>query len=472
MRTTKKIAVLLLLAMLFTALVSCSDDTGTDMLESIPVLDDSKEEVSDESVEDPAPAEGQTAMPKVTQYYNVSQTEVLIAGTCEKDAKIDVAAVGAGKASANADGENYAVIVDVGEGKEVNVRISATAEGKTASEERIIVAGYNASEAGNAVNPTVLFDKGMLFLDKTLSVSGASAIRTNTALENFVSGVNSYVNTIENKKQGTEIIYVMIPSKYNLYPEWAEGYEGDGNSVTLYQQAKKALEDSKATVIDLSDALKAADAKYPLYYKTHSAWSEYAAYIGYTEVMNYIAEKYPAAAPRPISDFEVKEVAANAGDLAHFIGLDSKQFGETVYDFVPTFETNIGDSKVLEDKDESYKISDILQYIDPENGNYLPCNNYFASKEIVPVNGTCADGQYHFFTDRAELPTAVIYRDDASIGMVDMLAERFNNSLFMSSGVFNINVSRGVDFASEGKSNVDYMLVFVSEESLTKLIGE
>ncbi len=473
MRRTKIIAVMLLLAFLVGALTACSEDTGVGFLDEIPELDTSKEVSKDDSVEDPAPAEGQTAMPKVTQCYNVSQMDVLIAGTCETDAIVSAYAVGAGtdKVEVMANGENYAIIVNVGEGSEVNVRLSATAEGKTVSEERIVIAGYNASEAGNAVYPTMLFNKAVLFLEKTLTVSGASAIRTNTALADFVKTVNSYVNTIETKKYDTEIIYVMIPSKYSIYPGLADGYVGDGNAVTLYSQTKEALEGSNATVIDLTDALKGAAGDYPLYYNTYSAWSEYAAFIGYTEVMNYIAQKYPAAAPRPITDFDIKEVDALAGDLAYYIGLDSEQFGEKFYDFVPKFDTNIGDATVLEDS-ESYKIADILQYIDAENSNYLPCNAYFAGKEVVPVTNTRADEQFHFFTDRADLPTALIYRDDYSIPMVDMLAERFNNSAFMTSGVFNVNVGRGLNYASEGKENVDYILVFVSEENLTKLVAE
>ncbi len=471
MRRTKIISIFLLLAMLATALIGCSEDNAPSLLDDIPDLGVSKEESIVESVEDPAPAEGQTAMPKVTQYYNVSQTEVLIAGTCEAGAKVSADAVGAGKAEVNANGTNYALIVDVGEGKEVNVRVTATAEGKTVSEERIVVSGYNASEAGNAVNPTVLFDKGVLFLEKTLDASSASSIRTNSALDEFTESVNSYVNTIVTKKYETEVIYVLIPSKYSVCPEMAEGYEGDGNKITLYQQAKETLENSNATVIDLLPALQNTEKTYPLYYNTYSAWSEYAAFLGYTEVMNYIAQKYPEAAPRPITDFDVKQNAAQAGDLAYYIGMNREQFGETYCDLVPKFDVDIGDAKALEDG-KTYKIGDVLQYIDAENGNYLPCNAYFAGKEVVPVTDTRADEQICFFTNRPQLPTALIYRDDYSIPMLDMLAERFNNSAFMTSGVFNINVSRGLDYAAEGKEMVDYIIVFASEENLTKLIAE
>ncbi len=469
----KKIAVLLLAALMLTTLVACGEEGGLTRLESIPEIETSKADSSEEVVEDPEPAEGQTAMPKVIQCYNINQTEVLIAGTCEENATIAVKAVGGGEASVTANGTTYAITVDVGELASTNVQITATAEGKTASETRLITAGYDASEAGNTVNPTLLFDKCELFLQKTLDAASSSAIRTNTALDAFKTQVNSYVNTIKNKKYDTELIYVLAPSKYSLYPELA-GVESveELNKVTLFTQAKKTLESSDATVIDLTEALKGATEDYPLYYRTHSAWSEYAAFVGYTEVMNYIAQKYPAAAPRPLTEFDVKEAEAIGGDLTSYLGLDSALFKESVIDLVPKFDIKIGDKLEAADGEEvkKYLISDIQQYIDSENGNYLPCNKYFASKEVTPITNTYADSEFGFYTGRADLPTALIYRDDYSIPMVDMLAERFNNSAFMTSGVFNVNVGKGTAYAAEDKGNVDYIIVFVSEESLSTLI--
>ncbi len=473
MRIKKTLAVLLLMATMLTMLVSCVAESDADLLASIPPLDESEKESKEEEVKDPDPAEGQTAMPKVTQCYNINQTQVLIAGTCEENATINVSAVGGGKSESVANGTNFAITVDVGEQEATNVQITATAEGKTASEMRVITAGYVASEAGNTVNPTLLFDKIVLFLKKTLDVTDSSAIRTNTALNTFCTLVNSYVNTINIKKYDTEVIYVLIPSKYSINPELAGVENADElNKVTLFTQAKGILEASDATVIDLTEALKAAGDDYPLYYRTYSAWSEYAAFIGYTEVMNYIAQKYPAAAPRPITEFDIKETVAQGGDLAYYLGLDRAQFTETVYDLVPKFDLNIGDKlEVAEgEEDKSHLISDVQQYIDSANGNFLPCNEYFASKEVTPITSVYADAEVGFYTGRADLPTALIYRDDYSIPMFDMLAERFNNSLFMSGGVFNVNVGKGVPYAAEGKGNVDYIIVFASEENLTTLI--
>ena len=476
MRITKSVTVLLLLALLVGMLSGCATEGNTDLLDSVPPLNTSKEESTEAVVEDPTPAEGQTAMPKVVQSYNISQTQVLLAGTCEENAVINASAIGGGKAEVTANGTTFAVVVYVGELESTNIQLTATAEGKTVSETRVVPAGYVASEAGNAVYPTVLYDNVSLFLQKTLDASGSSVIRTNTALNTFKKLVNSYVYTINTKNYETEIIYVLIPSKLTVMPELAGIDEtAEAARVTLYSQAKEVLEASDATVIDLTEALKNAQEDYPTYYRTYSLWSEYAAYVGYCEVMNYIAEKYPDAAPRALDEFDIKKVEALGGDLAYHIGLDRELFTETVYDFVPKFDTAIGDKAPASDDEEDVKthlISEIQQYINAEGGNYLPCSSYFAGKELVPITATRADEEFGFYTGRDNLPTALIYRDEYSIPMVDMLAERFNNSVFMAGGVFNINVNKGAAYSAEGKDNVDYIIVFASEENLTKLIAE
>ena len=63
-------------------------------------------------------------------------------------------------------------------------------------------------------------------------------------------------------------------------------------------------------------------------------------------------------------------------------------------------------------------------------------------------------------------------RDEATFGAVDMLAERFNNCLFEAAGAFNVNASKASDYAAEGKNNVDYIIVMVSEENLPTLIPD
>ena len=54
--------------------------------------------------------------------------------------------------------------------------------------------------------------------------------------------------------------------------------------------------------------------------------------------------------------------------------------------------------------------------------------------------------------------------------MIDMLAERFNNSMFETAGKLNFKYDAAADYAAEGKENVDYVIVLVSEDSLPKFV--
>lgn len=467
----KSVLALVLLFALLASFVGCSGDTTVDILDAVPELDASKEESVEVSVADPAPAEGQTAMPVVKQYYNTNQTTVAILGTCEADSVISATIAGGGKTSVTANGTVFVIEVDVADRLEAHIQLTATAPNKTESDVKNVVTGYSSITDGNLVYPTVLADKATLFLQDSLDILNDDVLRTNTALNDFTTKINGYINTLKNQGE-TELIYVLMPSKASgmtdMLPEGTEVTEG----VTLYDQAVKAINASGATLIDMKAVLAEAElADYPLYYRTHSTWSEYGAYLTYVTVMNYIAEKYPDAAPRGLDEFEIKEVKdALGGDLAYHFGLDTALLTETVYDFVPKFDIKMGDSAPEElEVEKQWLISDIKQYV-AEN-DYRFYNKYFANKLIYKDPAyTLVDSSFGFYTGRDTLPTAFFYRDEASFGAVDMLAERFNNCLFESAGAFNVNASKASDYATEGKTNVDYIIVMVSEENLPTLI--
>jgi len=473
MHITKRFLVLMLALVMALGLASCANgDSALDILESVPDLETSKEVSQEVSEPDPEPAEGQTAMPVITQTFNNSQKTVIIAGTCEEGATVSASFVGGEVSTVKASGKVFALEVNVEERQEAHIQVTATAEGKTESEPKLVIAGYHPTAEGNLVYPTVLADGVTLFSSASIDVLSESNVVANTTIDTLINRVKVNLNSL--KKFDTELIYVMLPNKASVMSDALPADAGVSESITLYTQVKNALTAADATVIDMRDVFAEADtSKYPLYYRTHSAWSEYGAYLTYQTVMNHIAEKFPEAAPRAIEDFDVKEVKdALGGDLVYHFGLDSKVFTETVYDFVPKFDLKLGDKipeELAEDYTDKYLISDIKQYLGDNDYRYY--NEYFVGKQLgIDPSVTRGDEAFGFFTDRAELPTALIYRDEYSFPMIDMLAERFNNSMFESAGKLNFKFDAAVDYAAEGKDNVDYILVFVSEDSLPKFI--
>ena len=76
----------------------------------------------------------------------------------------------------------------------------------------------------------------------------------------------------------------------------------------------------------------------------------------------------------------------------------------------------------------------------------------------------------YFCTEREELPSAMIYRDDSSAMFADYLAERFNNCMLGVSGDYVVNFTDAGRHASAGKSIVDYVIVIIDENNLDQLV--
>lgn len=474
MQIIKKLLVMALALTMALSFAACSGGgSSLDILESVPDLDVSKDVVEEQSEADPKPAEGQTAMPIIAQVYNSNQTTVVIAGTCEKDAEVSASFVGGGIATVKANGTVFALELEVGDKQEAHIQVTATAPDKAVSEPKLVVSGYHPTAEGNLVHPTVLANGVVLFPTSSISVLSEDAVVSNSTTDKLINRVKSNLATI--KKTNTELIYVMIPSKASSMSDALPEGTDVSETIGVYQQVKDALSKTDATLIDMAEIFAEADtSKYPLYYRTHGTWSEYGAYLTYQTLMSYIAEKYPEAAPRAMEEFDVKEVKdALGGDLVYHFGLDINLFTETVYDFVPKFNTAIGDSipeELAEDFENKLLINAVQQYLG--EGDYRFFNEYFVNTKLdADKTLTRGDQSFGFFTGRSELPTALIYRDEYSIPMIDMLAERFNNVLFETSGKLNFKYDTAADYAAEGAKNVDYIIVLLSEDSLPTFIA-
>ena len=474
MQIMKKLLVMTLALSTALSFAACSGgDSTLDILESVPDLEISKEVVEEQSQADPKPAEGQTAMPIISQVYNSNQTTVVIAGTCEKDAEISASFVGGEISTVKANGTVFALELEVGDRQEAHIQVTATAPDKKVSEPKLVVSGYHPTADGNLVHPTVLADGVVLFPKDSLSVLSEDAVVSNSTTDKLIDRVNSNLASL--KKTETELIYVMIPNKASSMKDTLPDGTDVSENIGVYSQIKDALNKTDATVIDMADVFATADtSKYPIYYRTHSTWSEYGAYLTYKTVMDYIAQKYPEAAPHAMDKFDIKEVKnALGGDLAYHFGLDIEKFTETVYDFVPKFNTAIGDSipeELAEDYENKLLINAVQQYLG--DNDYRFFNEYFVNNKIdADKTLTRGDDTFGFFTGRKELPTALIYRDEYSIPMIDMLAERFNNVLFEASGKLNFKYDAVADYAAEGAKNVNYIIVLLSEDSLPTFIA-
>lgn len=515
MHTMKKLLALLLALCTVASFAACVGDVNTDPLDEPPANIGQKDEVSEE---DKAPEEsvpeGVTAKPKNINVFNNSSKTVVISGTCEENALVTAEGVGISTVQVNAKGNVFAIEVDLGDNVAVPVKLTAEnkEEGKEKSDIVYVEVEDAQGEQGNLVTPVLLADRFVMFSENSLKVLNDTSV-SYTDAETLTKSISS----INLGDGDTELIYVLAPSRAKvLADKLPEDIKNSISTVSLYDQTVKALSDGGVQVIDLSEAFAAAD-KYPLFYDTHSGWTDYAAYIAYTEIMGYIDDKFPDAAARGEDEFDVNTVEdAYLGDLAYNLGMDIKLYCETVYDFVPKFDLGIGKEYAVNTQtppvvEESVETSEELSGDDasadieeepeeePEESVELDEDflDTFSLIEDVRINVGDKDyrfynqqfhGEYYdenegekpvlndsefcFGTNRLDeyLPSALIYRSSETAPIIPMLAERFRNSVFKAAGSYSVAATSAKEYAGTPEnSNVDYIIVIVTEEELEKL---
>jgi hypothetical protein len=455
------------LSLIFTSCVPFDINTGID--DSIIVI--SKDPVSkDTSIEVSIPTEeGSTEAPSIKDIKNIAPDVVVIAGTCEKDA---VVTIKGGKEEVTAKSKDGYFIAEVTLANDSTTILEAIAEveGKKESKPRTLTAGYNATvekrEGGNNVS---VGNGSQLYFDYNLEDYIGENLLTQTELRTIRNYVNDKVNSLESRAIGqkTGLIYVLVPDFTSIYPEYLPEDTENETGATRYKQVVDTLKETSATVIDMYDIFNKNKDK-AIYRSTDSRLTEYGSYLVYEQICKQLSVNFPKAAARSLDEFDKKEVKnVIAGDLFKRLGLATEHYTETITDLVPKFDLKIG-----YEKDSSFNtvnISDIKKYA-AEN-DYTPYEVKSTDSTSKSDNTVAINDRFIVRTGREDLPSALIYRDDATFSMIDILAERFNNAMFARSGDFTVNLTDASRHYSKDKSLVDYIIVILSEGNVQKITG-
>ncbi|MCR5264438.1 MAG: hypothetical protein K6D94_11220 [Clostridiales bacterium] len=116
---------------------------------------------------------------------------------------------------------------------------------------------------------------------------------------------------------GAKVVYLLVPNPMNIYPETVpEEYVRSSADTSLTEQFTEIAEGCGAHVIDLTDVfLEHRYDEYNLFFKTDSHWTQYGAYFGYKALSEYLAEEFPDAAPRDVSQFRFYNKDMISGDM-------------------------------------------------------------------------------------------------------------------------------------------------------------
>ena len=385
--------------------------------------------VVDESLE-------KTEKPVITGTVNMSPSTICVTGKSEKDAAIIIRG-GINDVTFNASDIYFMGVAEVANtGKTVKLEVSAIVEGKAESDPVTVNAMYLAQVKrirDDSFEVVMGSDSQGHFVSALPDYEGTSVMKDGQ-VESLKTRIEARVQWLAENTKGTELIYVVVPNSMTVYPETVPEkyvrFEGEGRSA----QFIKAVKDAGATVIDVTDAMiEHKTDEYKLFHKTDSHWTEYGAWVAYTELMNYISEKWADAKPRAFDEMGFYEKDVDGGDMPYYLGLDVKKVREVDVFSNPNFELPVTLPKYVSDHGLNMNHDTTPKYNDVKS-------------------------------NRPNLPSAYVMRDSYGIALYDMLAERFNRTVYESMW------SYGFDTDKIKALNVDYVIVIIAERNLNDVL--
>jgi hypothetical protein len=372
-----------------------------------------------------------------TEYLSVlgctltDKNHFVIVGKCEEDAII----------TATTEKQNVISPADKGffsvrlEKESTTTRVTLEAKGKII-EKYIYDAKPKYITPSDAMWPIVGGNNYNFFFEKMMPDFMQTNTLSDNQLTSLTNKIKNRVEALKTASPGTEIIYMIVPSKASIYPELVPEQYPKGTGKSRLEQVNEALQAGGATVINLLDVFNQhKNDEYKLYWKTDSHWTDYGAFVAYTELFNYISKKYSDAVPRKLSDFEFKADYYQGGDMIYYMGMDQKKLSEYCWYRTPKFDMNSTIASV-----ERYRSPNYLMYSDG----------------ITP--------EMSFVTGNKKLPDLYVMRDSYSAQIFDILADRGNTTVYKPMWGFTYDIS---DIMS---TQPDYIIYIAAEWNIPSII--
>ncbi len=318
----------------------------------------------------------------------------------------------------------------------VNVKLSQTVDGAPVGD----TIEYTATPVLASNDPLWAVVAGgdlQFFFQKSLPDFQGTNLPSQATLDSLTQRVSNRLQQLQKNKPDAEIIYLIVPSSMTVYPELVPTQYKQAEGKTRLDLVSEALTNGGATVIDLKSAFSEhKNDEMPLYFKLDSHWSEYGAFVAYTELFNHISDKFPDSKPRDISEFNWKGDYYQSGDMSYYLGLS--RYGIKEYSYYRTFNVAI-----------------------PKSITFVP---RYESDKSLTYNDAVTE-QRTIYTDNKNLPNAFVIRDSYSTQMYDILAERMNKTYY--SGMWNYIW----DNSRINSFKPDYVIYIVAEWNLDYIIS-
>lgn len=427
----KKLLLFLCTVLLTAACLLSACDTETDGESSTPMQSQSFAESTAESTEEVSSEEAGTdeSVPedavKLLFARYTDKPQFVMIGTCAQGAVV-TAQIGEQTVSVPSYMGWFAVTMENKDGSSrPEVTFTQAVDGEpydiARTETALIRTPENLGTTAFASNEAFQF-----FLAKMIPDFEGNGLYSNGDISNMKNRVKNRLEQLRSYNDGAEIIYMIVPSPMTIYPELVPEQYKQNTGETRLDQVTTALTEAGATVIDVRDLFREhKNDEMPLYYHLDSHWADYGAYLAYTQMFEHIAQKFPEAAPRPITDFKWTADYYTSADAMLYLGINQADVKE--YGYFREFN-----------------------FKDPANITEVP---RYRGMQLIYNDMTTYE--MRFDTGRSELPSCVVYRDSYCAGIYDLIPERMNKTHYM--GMWGYGWNNSV-MASEKPDYVIYIL--------------
>ncbi len=224
-------------------------------------------------------------------------------------------------------------------------------------------------------------------------------------------------------------ITVIAPNKHTIYPEYLpRGLGLRVGECPMDQLISYLKRNPDFSLVDLRPIVQEAKHRNQVFNKTDSHWNELGGFAGYMELMKHVKRLFPMIEPEDPRDYAIHDKNIN-GDLAQMLYLDGVISEET---------------KVMALK----RPSRVKRSVDLWQG----------------VNGQIP--MMVFYTNRPELPSALIFCDSFIWGMSKFLVESFDRTILVH--------HQGLNFYSDivEREKPDIVIYEMVERLLKMKIGK
>ena len=383
-----------------------------------------------------------TSIPVIKVNKHSHNEMILIGGRCSQGAKIRVTG-GLEEILTGSDFGDFLVEVPIPKEGVTELKVSAKVEGKEWSDEIKFVVKAKKDvtmfEESGIYAVIVGDDYQSVFYDCVPDYIGSNLIKDNekTALQ---ARVEKKYQDLRGKGLNTEIIYFLIPTPMNIYAELMPKRYTRFTENSLTKQFTEAVTAGGATVIDLTDTMMShKHDEFKIYFKTDSHWTEYGAYWGYVDLMNYISKKFPDAAPRPITDFHFYNKQVNFGDIYHTLRLEMPTLKETAPFVDFKFDPPCGHANL---------------YNNTQGESVVFDHNVMSKARTTKTN---LSGNF---------PKAYIFRDSFGGSIYAYLTDRFSEITWQAYWNYKYDIN------AIAKANPDYIIYLITERNIKSIIYE